>query len=124
MAIDHMDYAAFVAGLSKSNDAILQSINDSTDKAHLLHASIGVAGEAGELCDAIKKYAIYNQDIDIDNIVEELGDLYFYMQQIMNTFSIPHDLLVQANMNKLQRRYKDGYSDRAAKAREDKADAQ
>src|SRR3546814_6183963 len=51
-------------------------------EATLMHAGIGVDGEAGDLIDAIKKKWVYNKEIDAANLLEELGELTFYMQKI------------------------------------------
>ena len=86
-----------------------------------LHAALGVCGEAGELADAIKKHVIYEKSLDRDNIIEELGDLRFYMQAVQNLYQIPEQEILQANANKLAARYKGlTYSNEAAIAREDK----
>ena len=86
-----------------------------------LHAALGVCGEAGELADAIKKHVIYGKPLDRDNMIEELGDLRFYMQAVQNLYQIPEQEILQANANKLAARYKGlTYSNEAAIAREDK----
>ena len=86
-----------------------------------LHAALGVCGEAGELADEIKKHVIYGKFLDRDNIIEELGDLRFYMQAVQNLYQIPEQEILQANANKLAARYKGlTYSNEAAIAREDK----
>jgi NTP pyrophosphatase (non-canonical NTP hydrolase) len=86
-----------------------------------LHAAIGVCGEAGELGDAIKKFAVYGKPIDRENIIEELGDLRFYMQAAMNLWGITEYEVLQGNANKLGKRYVGlQYSDEAAQARADK----
>lgn len=94
--------------------------HDTTDMEHM-HAALGVAGEAGELADAIKKHVVYGKPLERENVVEELGDLRFYMQQIMNMHGISEEEVLQGNANKLSKRYPAGqYSDTAAVARLDK----
>jgi NTP pyrophosphatase (non-canonical NTP hydrolase) len=46
----------------------------------LLHASLGLVTESAEIADAIKK-DLYgkNRAVKTDNIVEELGDMLYYM---------------------------------------------
>lgn len=106
-----VDYKDFVAKLFK---------HDTDDMEHM-HAALGVAGEAGELADAIKKHVVYGKPLNRNNVVEELGDLRFYMQQIMNMHGITEEEILQANANKLSKRYPAGqYSDVAAIARLDK----
>lgn len=91
-------------------------------KMNVLHASVGISGEAGELLDAVKKAVIYNKQMDINNIIEELGDLEFYMEQLRQELGIHRETTLQANMDKLAIRYEGmKYSDEAAQARADKA---
>lgn len=93
-----------------------------TPEATLMHAGVGVAGEAGELIDAIKKAWVYGKKLDAANLLEELGDLTFYMQQILNTFGWTWADVRMANRMKLAKRYPDGvYSDHHAQARLDKS---
>lgn len=85
------------------------------------HAALGVCGEAGELADAIKKHIHYRKPLDRTNVIEELGDLRFYIQSVMNLMDITEQEVLQANANKLSERYIGlTYSDAAAIARADK----
>ena len=68
-----------------------------------------------------KKHAIYNKPLDRDNVVEELGDIEFYLQQLRVRLSITREETLHANVQKLRKRYASGYSDAAAQARADKA---
>ena len=49
------------------------------------HACLGIIGEIGELADAIKRWRIYENPLNQENVLEELGDLRFYMQMLVNT---------------------------------------
>jgi len=85
------------------------------------HAAMLVAGEAGELVDAIKKEIIYNKPLDKENLIEELGDLRFGIQAVMNLYDISEAQILQANAEKLSKKYKGlAYSDQAAQERADK----
>ncbi len=115
-------YAEFVARLAKPGAAILETLT--AEKIDLLHHAIGVSGEAGELIDAVKKLTIYNKPLDRANVVEELGDLKFYIQGIMNSLEITDEEVEEGNRAKLAARYAGlNYSDAAAQARADKTDA-
>lgn len=48
--------------------------------ASILHMGIGIKSEAGELLDAVKRCAIYRKPLDRENIIEEIGDLLFYIE--------------------------------------------
>ena len=94
-----------------------------TKQVMALHAAIGVAGEAGELADAIKKEYIYGKKRDLENIIEELGDLEWYMQAVRNHYGISRKRILQANADKLSKRYVSlRYSDAAAIERADKSE--
>jgi len=107
-----------VAALVKPGDAILTDLTPL--RAHLLHMAVGISGEAGELLDAIKKMAIYDQELDIENVVEELGDLEFYMQGIRIKIDVSRKQILEYNIKKLSKRYGTQYSNNAAKKRADK----
>ena len=92
--------------LSRPGQDILTEL--SGDDCHLLHMSIGISGEAGELLDAVKKYAIYRKGLDKENIIEELGDLRFFMAGLMNALNITEYDIIEYNNAKLARRYASG----------------
>lgn len=89
-------------------------------QAHLLHMAVGIAGEAAELLDAVVKY-VEGDRLDIDNCIEELGDIEFYMEGFRDALSFTRKNILDANIEKLSVRY-DGlnYSDQAAQDRADK----
>lgn len=91
------------------------------EKDMMMHAALGICGEAGELADAIKKRYVYGKPLDIENVIEELGDMRFYMEAVMNLLDISDQEVLQGNANKLAKRYKMlVYSDVAAITRADK----
>jgi NTP pyrophosphatase (non-canonical NTP hydrolase) len=115
-----MNHANLVALLAKPGEQIVADLTP--EKAHLLHMAVGIAGEAGELLDAIKKHVIYNKPLDVQNVIEELGDIEFYMQGLRGGACIMRDETLIANIEKLSRRYPNAsYTDTDAQARADKA---
>lgn len=115
------DHKKMVRALAKSGSQIANEMNG--EAAHMLHMAVGVAGEAGELLDGVKKAVIYQKPLDRENIIEELGDLEFYMQGLRDGLGITRQETLEANIEKLtgdKGRYKEGYSDKAAQERADK----
>ncbi len=112
------DHSNLVAERVKNPEEIQESL--SPLKVDLIHAVLGISGEAGELLDAIKKHSIYNKDLDIENVIEELGDLEFYMEQLRQALQITREETLSANYSKLRKRYPVGYSDKHAQERLDK----
>jgi NTP pyrophosphatase (non-canonical NTP hydrolase) len=86
----------------------------------ILHMLIGLQGEVGELTDCLKKRVIYRQMLDWENLVEELGDIEFYLQRIRTIANVSRGEVLLANIKKLQARYGGSYSDDKAKSRADK----
>lgn len=108
-----------VRALAKSGDVIASEITG--HDAHILHMAVGISGEAGELLDAIKRRVIYRKELDVVNVLEELGDLEFYMEGIRQGLDITREQCLEANIKKLGARYVDmKYSDTAAQTRADK----
>lgn len=112
-------HSELVSALVKPGLHILHDLTP--DKVDMLHMGIGVCGEAGELIDAIKKVVIYNKPIDRANVVEELGDLEFYMEGLRQTLRISREETLNANVQKLLIRYPNfKFTDKHAQDRLDK----
>lgn len=108
----HDDYSDFVAALMKDMG---------TPTLNILHAAVGISGEAGELLDAVKKHWAYCKPLDKENVIEELGDLEFYMQALRNEIGVPRSYIIDQNRKKLSKRYATlSYSNEQAAARADK----
>lgn len=113
---EHQD---LVRALAKPGNDILSGLT--AGRCHILHMAVGIAGEAGELLDAIKKHVIYGKPLDLENVLEELGDLEFYMEGLRQKIpGISRETVLQRNIAKLTKRYGSAYSDEAAIKRADK----
>ncbi len=107
--------------LAKPGKDINEQMTD--EEAHLIHMVMGICGEAGELLDAIKKFVIYKKPLDRENVVEELGDLEFYLEGLRQGLGVKREITLIHNLEKLAKRYKGyQYSNEAAQARADKND--
>lgn len=80
----------------------------------LLHGAIGIATESGEFLDALKKHLYYGKSLDNTNLIEELGDLLFYISLCANVLGISLEEIKQINHNKLKARYDQKFSETAA----------
>lgn len=111
-----ISHAEMVMVLCKSGNVIAEELTGS--EAHTIHMMMGVCGEAGE----IKKSVIYRKPLDRDNVIEELGDLEFYMEGLRQGLGITREETLAGNIAKLSKRYEGmSYSDNAAKTRADKS---
>lgn len=107
------------------DDFVRKLFKEDTYEQMVNHAALGVCGEAGELADALKKHVHYRKPLDRKNVVEELGDLRFYIQAVQNLFGITEQEILQHNADKLGERYAGlVYSDSSAIARADKKEGE
>tara|TARA_R110000765_G_scaffold92333_1_gene174534 strand:+ start:27 stop:380 length:354 start_codon:yes stop_codon:yes gene_type:complete len=117
--MQNINHADMVAQLAKPGLQIACEM--SGEDAHTLHMAVGISGESGELLDAVKKSVIYRKPLDRENVIEELGDLEFYMEGLRQGLSITREETIEANISKLGKRYKGhSYSDAQAQDRADK----
>jgi len=114
VATEHMSLVRY---LKKDCHEIRESLH--YGKVDLLHAALGLAGEAGEVTEVIKKHVINGRELDREDLLNEVGDVLFYMGLLLNTLNFTLDDALQANIDKLSARYPQGYSDKAARERLD-----
>lgn len=119
MTPTEQNHADMVKTLVKPPIQIFDALN--TFKCDLMHATFGIAGEAGEMVDNVKKAVVYNQIFNRANMVEELGDMEFYLEQLRQCTGITREETLLGNMEKLAKRYPQfKYTDTRAKERADK----
>lgn len=117
------EHARIVRKLRKPGCKVIRGLNGRS--ADAVHMALGIAGETGELIDAVKKWAIYGKPLDIENVVEELGDLEFYLEGLRQCIGLTRNDTLRENVLKLSKRYSAGrYSNRQAKQRADKEPGQ
>lgn len=85
----------------------------------LLNAVLGIAGEAGEIADMVKKWLYHGYDLDVEKLDKEVGDQLFYLGLYANARGILLSQIAQQNINKLSARYPNGFSTEANKAKAD-----
>ena len=73
-----------------------------------------------EVVDALKKHIYQGKDLDINEIIEEIGDVLWYVANLCNVNEITMRECMESNMKKLKKRYPNGFSIEDALARVDK----
>jgi NTP pyrophosphatase (non-canonical NTP hydrolase) len=76
----------------------------------ILHGTLGVATEGGELLDALKKYVFYGKELDVVNVAEEIGDVLWYLNLLLDELNIPLEKIMEQNIEKLTARYGEKFS--------------
>lgn len=72
---------------------------------------LGIAGEAGECADLIKKFIYHKNPIDFDKLDKEYGDVLWYIQLYCNYRGTTIERLMHQNMTKLKLRYPKGFTE-------------
>lgn len=79
------------------------------DTSALAHWALGLAGEAGEVCEPIKKHCFNGRDLDRDALAAELGDVLWYLSALAQSIGSSLAEVAARNVAKLEARYPDGY---------------
>ena len=87
----------------------------------LENAVMGLAGEAGEVTDLVKKAVFQGHPLDINHLIEELGDVLYYLTWIAILLDIDISEIAFENMKKLTDRYPDGFDAERSIHREEEA---
>ena len=104
MSIDFNKY-------QKDSSATSGAFHDlQSEQARLAIAGLGLAGEAGEVVDYLKKVIGHGHKLEKDKLVKELGDVLWYVAEICSAIKVDMGDVAQHNIDKLKKRYPDGFS--------------
>ena len=78
-------------------------------------AARGLCDDCGEVSGAVKKYIEYGQPLNLENLLEEVGDCLWRLAQICDAADFTLEEAMEANIRKLMARYPQGYTDELAK---------
>jgi NTP pyrophosphatase (non-canonical NTP hydrolase) len=83
-------------------------------------AGLGIAGEAGEVADEIKKVLGHGKAMDVEKLKKELGDVLWYCASVAVYIVTTLSEVAELNVAKLKARYPNGFNtgDSVAKADE------
>lgn len=86
---------------------------------HLLNGILGLAGEVGECADLVKK-CFYQDGRDIEEkLKDELGDVFWYLVETVTAMGWTLEEVAKHNIEKLQKRYPEGFSSERSLHREE-----
>ena len=81
---------------------------------------MGLAGEIGEVVDIMKKHIYQGKELDITDVIEEVGDVLWYIANFCNVNNITMDECMESNIKKLRKRFPNGFTTKDANERKDK----
>lgn len=82
-------------------------------------ALVGLADEVGEVAGPLKKYLWHGHELAEAKLLDELGDVLWYIATLANEFDISLDEVIEKNVKKLRNRYPDGFSSERSINREE-----
>ena len=87
------------------------------ENIEVIYTALGLAGEAGEVCEKIKKIIRSGKDIRTEakynfvfrgEVAKEIGDCLWYIANICNDFNFNMETIAKMNIDKLEDRRKRG----------------
>ena len=78
-------------------------------KEVLINSVMGLCGEAGEAIDIVKKWLAQGHALDKEHLAKELGDIAWYLAEAATALNIDLDDIFAANIEKLRKRYPEGF---------------
>lgn len=90
-----------------------------TQKEALTNYALGIAGESGEVADMVKKHVFHNHELDKEEIVKELGDVMWYVANIATCLDVDLFEIANKNIDKLKKRYPEGFDTEKSKNRKE-----
>ena len=75
----------------------------------LINSVMGLCGESGEAIDIVKKWLAQGHELDKAHLAKELGDIAWYLAEAATALDLSLEEILQANIDKLKKRYPDGF---------------
>ena len=85
----------------------------------LLNSVMGLCGESGEAIDLVKKHLMQGHDFDKEKFAKELGDIAWYLAEAATAIDTDLETILQMNIDKLKKRYPEGFDSKRSVRRED-----
>lgn len=74
----------------------------------IVYPALGLAGEAGEIAEKVKKYLRGDRELDREALLKELGDPLWYIASLADDLGFTLQDVVDANVEKLTSRKERG----------------
>lgn len=100
--VEGLDFGTYQRGAQRTASTV-----DALDK--LVNGALGLAGEGGEVADLIKKHLFQGHELDREKLVDELGDVLWYIAELAAGLGVTLDEIARHNIDKLWRRYPAGF---------------
>ena len=88
-----------------------------SEKDVLINGVMGLCGESGEAIDIVKKHLAQGHELDREHLIDELGDIAWYLAETATVLGISLEEVLQRNIDKLKARYPEGFDSEKSKKR-------
>ena len=96
--------------INEYHELAMTTLNPALNKKDVLINSVmGLCGESGEAIDIVKKWLAHGHELDREHLIKELGDVAWYLAEAATALDVPLEEVLQANIDKLKKRYPDGF---------------
>ena len=96
--------------INEYQELAMRTLNpDLSEKDVLINSVMGLCGESGEVIDIVKKWLAQGHELDKEGLVKELGDVAWYLAEAATALDVPLEQVFQANIEKLKKRYPEGF---------------
>lgn len=72
----------------------------------IVYPALGLAGEAGEATEKVKKWLRGDRELDKEGLIKELGDVMYYITALANDIGYSLQDVIDTNVKKLTERKK------------------
>lgn len=97
---------------NKYQELAMKTLNPNLNKKDVLINSVmGLCGESGEAIDLVKKHLAQGHPLDVNKMIEELGDVAWYLAEAATALNVSLDEILNKNIEKLSNRYPDGFNE-------------
>lgn len=101
---------AFKMDVNEYQKLALKTLNPKLSKKDILiNGVMGLCGESGEAIDIVKKHLAQGHDLNKEHLIEELGDIAWYLAETSYALDISLEEVLKLNIEKLQKRYPEGF---------------
>ena len=80
-----------------------------SEKDVLINGVMGLCGESGEAIDIVKKWLAQGHELDREKLKKELGDICWYLAETATALGLSLEDVMEANIEKLRKRYPRGF---------------
>ena len=108
-----------VRELDEYQQAALRTAGNPAAQGWLFEKLLGLPEEVGEVLGAVKKAEFHGHAMSHEKIKKELGDVLWYVACIAHWYGFDLSDVASANVEKLRKRYPDGFSVEASRNRGD-----